>query len=618
MKPQNQPLHLSKKNFDQDNAIPNLPGVYCMLDANQEVIYVGKAAHLKKRIQSYFNASKKSTKTEALVAQIEHINIHVTRSETEALILESQFIKKYRPKYNVLMRDDKSYPYLHIDLTHPFPRFSLARSKNNPRTKGYFGPYPSVLAIRETLNTIQKVFQLRTCRDNDFASRTRPCLQYQIGRCRAPCVDYITPEAYAVSVADAIKFLEGKSSALIKTLESRMESASQQMAFEEAAILRDQIKHLRYIQEQQGVAARAGDADIIVMKVDIGCVCIQWVAVRDGEITDSQTFFPDVPMHMLEPHDIQQAVFEAFIAHHYLEFPSRIPSCIISNQTIDHQFALEEALSLSRKKKCYIQTNVRGVKSRWVDFAVNNLERALTMHHSSKQLMVNRYQSLESILKLQTPVIQMVCFDISHTQGHETIASCVVFDRNGPLKSAYRKYNIKNITPGDDYAAMSQVLTRYLKGLQRDHKPWPTIILIDGGKGQVKKAKEVLKQLGDSSVTLLGIVKDTTRKAELDRLFFATTMEAVSLPANTPALHLLQHIRDEAHRFAITAHRKKRQKTLTSSVLEKIPGVGEKRRQALLRRFGGIREIKNASMEALTQVSGISRSLAQIIYDFLH
>ena len=615
--------HMKPKPLPADLAetlkhLPTKPGVYRMYNADNKVIYVGKAADLKKRVQSYFNQSDKGTKTRVLVRQIISIDVSVTRSETEALLLESQLIKKLRPKYNVLMRDDKSYPYLYLDVTHAFPGLNLVRTKKNPQKKGYFGPYPSTQAVRETLNTIQKVFKLRNCRDTDFKSRTRPCLQYQIGRCTAPCVGLISKEEYNASVQDATRFLEGKSQALLNALTRRMEEAVKTMAFEEAAMLRDQIKHLRLIQEQQGMTGREGNADVIVMDVQADFACVQWVSVRGGEVIDNQAFFPSVPSAGLEEAGLKQAVFEAFIAHHYLETPTRIPELILIHHVTQHQTLLEDALSVSRGKKCVIQKGARGVRARWIAFAKDNLERSVSLKNKSKALIEKRYMALETGLKLKTAITQMVCFDISHTQGTDAIASAVVFNREGPFKPAYRRLNIRDITPGDDYAAMAQAVSRYFKGLLRDDKPWPELAIIDGGKGQVGVAKKALAALDGPKITILGVAKGVTRKAGLERLILADDMQEMAFSPDSPALHLLQHIRDEAHRFAITSHRKKRQKTALSSALDTIPGVGEKRRQALLKRFGGMRELSKAPLEELLKVDGIHQKLAQIIYDYLH
>lgn len=597
--------------------LPLEPGVYRMRDADHKVIYVGKATCLKKRVQSYFNPSGQGSKTRALVRQIVSIDVSVTRSETEALLLESQLIKSLRPKYNVLMRDDKSYPYLYVSLKHDYPSLSMIRTKKNPQEKGYFGPYPGVNAVRETLNLIQKVFKLRNCRDGDFATRSRPCLQYQIGRCRAPCVGLISKQDYDQAVLDTTQFLRGKSQQLLNELGQRMNEAVDKMAFEEAARLRDQMKHIRHIQEQQGMTLREGDADVLVSYVRPGFACVQWVGVRGGQVLDSQVFFPTLPKAGLEQEDLEQAVFEAFIAHYYFDTPERIPALILTNHPVQEQAAWEEALRARREKACKIQVNPRGAKARWLDFANDNLARAVAARRASKLLIEQRYEALQQALGLKS-ISRMVCFDISHTQGQDTVASCVVFDNQGPCKSAYRRLNIQGITPGDDYAAMEQAVTRYFRRLLRDDKPLPELAVIDGGKGQVSMAKLALDALGIQHVKILGVAKGPARKAGLERLVLADDLQEMSWAPESPALHLLQHIRDESHRFAITAHRKKRQKTTLGSTLHDIPGVGEKRRHALLHRFGGFRELAKASREEIAKVEGISHALATRIYEHFH
>jgi len=597
--------------------LPLEPGVYRMRDMDGKVIYVGKATCLKKRVQSYFSQSDQGSKTRALVRQIVSIDVSVTRSETEALLLESQLIKSLRPKYNVLMRDDKSYPYLYVSLKHNYPSLSMVRTKKNPQEKGYFGPYPGVSAVRETLNLIQKVFKLRNCSDGDFAARSRPCLQYQIGRCGAPCVDLISKQDYGQAVQDTTQFLRGKSQQLLTELGQRMGEAVEKMAFEDAAELRDQMKHIRLIQEQQGMTLREGDADVIVSYVRPGFACVQWVGIRGGQVLDSQVFFPTLPKAGLEQENLEQAVFEAFIAHYYFDTPARIPPLILTNHPVQEQAAWEAALRVRREKACKIQINPRGAKARWVDFANDNLERAVSARRASKLLIEQRYEALQQALSLKS-ISRMVCFDISHTQGQDTVASCVVFDKQGPCKSAYRRLNIKDITPGDDYAAMEQAVARYFKRLLRDDKSLPELAVIDGGKGQVSMAKQALDALGITDVKILGVAKGPARKAGLERLVLADDFFEMSWAPESPALHLLQHIRDESHRFAITAHRKKREKTTLSSTLNNIPGVGEKRRHALLHRFGGLRDLAKASREEIAKVSGISDELAMRIHGHFH
>lgn len=599
--------------------LPNDPGVYRMLDEHQHVLYVGKASNLKKRVSSYFNKHDLSPKTRSLVSQIVNVEISITRSETEALLLESNLIKSLRPKYNVLMRDDKSYPFIHIASEHDFPRIEVMRCKKKPENGDFFGPYPSVTAVRETMGIIQKVFKIRNCSDTYFSARTRPCLQYQIKRCTAPCTAYITQADYKQSLMDAKRFLQGKSQQILEELAARMQEAVDRLAFEEAVVIRDQIKNLRLVQEQQGVVQSSGDADVIVIEARPGFACVQCVRVRLGEVLASDSFFPKVPQLSLDDDDnsIWQHVFDAFIAYYYLDTPERIPSMILTNHPVDNVVSLQNTLSALRSKVCEIKTNPRGSKARWLDFALNNLRLSISKHNTSSNIMQQRLASLGDFIAGEKPILRMECFDISHTQGDATVASCVVFDEQGPCKRDYRRFNINDITPGDDYAAMEQALTRRYKRLAHDGQ-LPDLLIIDGGKGQVAVAKKVLTLLGIDNLMLLGIAKGPTRKAGWERLILSTESQEKILPSDSPALHLLQHIRDEAHRFAITAHRKKRQKSSFSSSLETLTGIGPKRRQALLQRFGGIRELSKASIDELTKVRGISQELAMKIYQHFH
>jgi excinuclease ABC subunit C len=601
--------------------LPSDPGIYRMLDKDGIVLYVGKASNLKKRVTSYFNKQNNGAKTRSLVSQIVSIEISVTRSETEALLLESNLIKALRPKYNVLLRDDKSYPYIHLSSHPQFPRVELYRSKKKPLSGDFFGPYPSSTAVKETIVTIQKVFKIRNCRDNYFNARSRPCLQYQIKRCTAPCVDYITPEEYHRSVDDAMRFLQGKSHIILDELAVRMNKAVQQLNFEEAALLRDQIKNLRLVQEQQGVVQLRGDADAIAIDVRPGFACIQCVTIREGQVIASHSFYPTVPCkgfnEELDIEELWQQTFEAFIGFYYLDSSDRIPALIITNQSLVDHHALEEALSQQRGKSCKIQINPRGIKSRWMDFAVNNLRISVAEYVNQHATTRARYRALEQLLLLSKPIERMECFDISHTQGEATIASCVVFDEEGPCTKEYRRFNIEGITPGDDYAAMEQAITRRFKRLV-EIQSLPDVLIIDGGKGQVGVAQKVLASLNVSGVTLLGVAKGPSRKAGWEKLILVDEAREFTLAEDSKALHLLQHIRDEAHRFAITAHRKKRQKARLDSTLESIEGVGAKRRQALLHRFGGLRDLAKAPLEEIAKVPGISDNLAQRIYQHFH
>jgi excinuclease ABC subunit C len=599
--------------------LPNEAGIYRMLDASGEVLYVGKAANLKKRVSSYFNKQNNGVKTRSLVSQISSIQISVTR--TEALLLESNLIKALRPKYNVLLRDDKSYPYIHLSNHPQFPRIESYRSKKKPVNGAFFGPYPSMVAVKETITTIQKVFKLRTCRDSYFNARSRPCLQYQIKRCTAPCVNYISPETYKQSIDDAMRFLQGKCQLILEELSHRMDKAVSLLNFEEAALLRDQIKSLRLVQEQQSVVQLRGDADVIAIEVRPGFACIQCVTIREGQVLSSTSFFPAVPAHGFdhesEMNELWQQTFSAFIGFYYLDNPDRIPELIITNHPVEAIQPLEQALSLQRGKFTKIQINPRGIKSRWLDFAENNLRVSIAEFVTKYSTIRTRYQALEEVLSLTKNIERMECFDISHTQGEATVASCVVFDSEGPRPSEYRRFNITGITPGDDYAAMEQVLTRRFKRLIEECN-LPDLLIIDGGKGQVGVAKKVLNQLNVSGIMLLGIAKGPARKAGWERFILVNESREFTLPEDSKASHLLQHIRDEAHRFAITAHRKKRQKARTDSILETIEGVGAKRRQALLKRFGGLRELAKASLEELNKVPGINASLAERIYQHFH
>jgi excinuclease ABC subunit C len=601
--------------------LPSEPGIYRMLDEEATVLYVGKASNLKKRVSSYFNKQNNGAKTRSLVSQISSIEIAVTRSETEALLLESSLIKALRPKYNILLRDDKSYPYIHISNHPEFPRIELYRSKKKPLSGDFFGPYPSSLAVKETIITILKVFKIRNCRDSFFNARSRPCLQYQIKRCTAPCVEYITPEDYQRSINDAKLFLQGKSQLILDELAERMNKAVIQLNFEEAALLRDQIKNLRLVQEQQGVVQLQGDADAIAIDVRPGFACIQCVTIREGEVLASHSFFPTMPHkgfdEELGTEHLWQHTFEAFIGFYYLDSIERIPALIIINQSVIDHHALEDALSQKRGKSCKILVKPRGIKSRWMDFAVNNLRISLAEYVNKHETIRSRYQVLEQLLSLPKNIERMECFDISHTLGEATIASCVVFDKQGPCNSEYRRFNIEGITPGDDYAAMEQAITRRFKRLV-ELQSLPDVLIIDGGKGQVAVAQRVLASLKVSNVTLLGVAKGPSRKAGWEKLILVDEAREFTLPEDSKALHLLQHIRDEAHRFAITAHRKKRHKIGIESTLESIEGVGAKRRQALLHRFGGLRDLAKASLEEIAKVNGISERLAQRIYQHFH
>ncbi len=600
--------------------LPTEPGIYRMLDKEGVVLYVGKARDLKKRVNSYFTKSNVGAKNRSLVNQIDSVQVSITRSETEALLLESNLIKSLRPKYNVLLRDDKSYPYIHVSAHEQYPRIEMVRFKKKPQKGQFFGPYPSVGAVRETLGLIQKVFKIRNCSDSYFTGRSRPCLQYQIKRCSAPCTNYISAADYQQSINDAVRFLQGKCQDIVEELTRRMEDTVLKLQFEDAARFRDQIKSLRLVQEQQSMVQLRGDADVIAIEACPGFACIQYVTVRDGQILANQSYFPSVPEQIFAEiaaeDELWQQVFLAFVAYFYIDTPERIPALILTDHPLMDQLALQEMLTKLRGKQCVIQTKPRGVKARWMDFACNNLKLAISEHAQSEIILQNRYEALQQALDI--PSIQrMECFDISHTQGEATVASCVVFDSKGPLKSEYRRFNIQGVTKGDDYAAMEQVLMRRFKKAA-DGGLMPDLVIIDGGKGQLSIAERVMASLNLSEVNLLGIAKGPTRKAGWEQLILANTTKELILPQDSPALHLLRFIRDEAHRFAITFHRQKRQRARLDSSLETIEGIGSKRRQALLKRFGGLRELAKAPIEEIAKIRGISIDLATKIYQHFH
>ena len=589
------------------------PGVYRMLGDAGEILYVGKAKDLKKRVSSYFRKTGLTIKTHALVSHIHSMEITVTNTETEALILEQSLIKEHKPRYNVLLRDDKSYPYIYLSEGE-YPRLSVHRGAR--RDKGrYFGPFPSALAVRESLNLLQKLFRVRQCEESFFRNRSRPCLQYQIKRCTAPCVRKVSPEEYAIDVRHTVLFLEGKNNRVIDELVKRMEQASEKLEFEEAAGYRDQIVHLRRVQERQYVEGEGGDLDIVAVTAGGGIGCVQLFFVRAGRNLGNKAFYPKMP----EGADTAE-VLTAFLSQYYLGHPP--PAEILVNVALDERELLEHALGERAGRKVAITHRPRGDRARWLKMAVSNAETALNAHLASRAGMSRRYQLLQEILGLDDAISRMECFDISHTMGESTVASCVVFDGEGPLKSDYRRFNIRDITPGDDYAAMNQALTRRYTKIKEGEGRLPDILFIDGGKGQMGVAEVVLEELQMYDIALVGVAKGEARKPGEETLFLSGSLSGrrspLILPADSPALHLIQQIRDEAHRFAITGHRQRRAKTRKQSPLETIPGMGPKRRQQLLKQFGGLQQIARAGVEDLAKVPGISRALAQKVYDAFH
>ena len=588
------------------------PGVYQMYDAEGELLYVGKARNLKNRVGSYFRASGLTEKTMALVARIADIQVTVTSTEVDALLLEHNLIKNERPPYNILLRDDKSYPYIYLSSEDEFPRISLHRGARRGRGK-YFGPYPSAGAVRESLHFLQKVFKVRQCEDSYFRNRSRPCLQYQIDRCTAPCVGLVTAEEYGRQVENTAMFLRGKSTELMMNLADDMEKAAAELAYEKAAELRDQLAQLQHVQASQGIEGVKGDLDILAAAVDAGRACVQVLFVRSARVLGSKTYYPPLKLQ-----ETPSEVLGAFIPQYYLGGTRAVPGEIIVNALPEDAATLAEALGVHAARKVRLRDRVRDARARWLKLAQQTAETNLQAHLAGRQSMLGRLQSLQDLLSLPELPERMECFDISHTSGEATVASCVVFDQNGPRKSDYRKFNIGGITPGDDYAAMQQALERRYRRLQAGEGTLPDILFIDGGKGQVAQAMSVLSDLQVEGVEVIGIAKGVTRKAGFETLLGGSTGVETQLPGDHPALHLIQQIRDEAHRFAITGHRARRDKSRQRSALEDIPGVGAKRRRELLRHFGSAQGVMNANLEELRKISGISATMAETIYDHLH
>ena len=603
--------------FDHKNFLKHTssrPGVYRMLDKEGQVLYVGKAKNLKKRLGSYFRGSGLDNKTIALVNRIQDIEITITSSETEALLLEQNLIKDKRPPYNILLRDDKSYPYIYLSSQDEFPRLAFHRGAKKKKGR-YFGPFPSAGAVRESLALLQKIFHVRQCEDSYFRNRTRPCLQYQIKRCSGPCVNLTTPEEYAEDVRHSVMFLEGKNDQIRDELTARMAQLSEALEFEEASRVRDQIKDLRIIQESQYVSGEKGDVDVIAMAQDAGAVCIHVIFVRGGRVIGNKNYYPRFVLEK-EPADI----LRAFIAQYYLSDAHRqsIPREILCNYQPRDKEELAGALTYLAERNVTIKHQVRGHRLQWLDLAGVNAGHGLMSKLNSKRSMQQRIKALQEALKLETPPQRLECFDISHSSGEATVASCVVFDQHGPLKSDYRRFNIENITPGDDYAAMEQALKRRYTRLKKGEAKMPDILVIDGGLGQLSQAEQVLDALEVKGIRLLGIAKGISRRAGQETLILGGSHKEVVLPPESPGLHLLQHIRDESHRFAITAHRQRRGKKRTTSFLDEIPGIGPAKRRDLIHYFGGQQEIRRASIQELQKVNGISKALARDIYEYIH
>ncbi|MFB0996528.1 MAG: excinuclease ABC subunit C [Polaribacter sp.] len=604
--------------FDHQSFLKSLtqrPGIYQMLDGDGQVLYVGKAKNLKNRVTSYFRSTGLTVKTAALVKRIISIDVTVTETETEALILEHNLIKQYRPPFNILMRDDKSYPYIFLSDKDRWPRLSFHRGPK--KAKGtYFGPFPSVHAVRDSMGFLQKTFKVRQCEDVFFKNRSRPCLQYQIKRCTAPCVDFVTPDDYAADVNLTRLYLDGKADKILQQLEGDMETAAMDLQFEKAAEHRDQISALRQVQAQQMIEKGSGTIDIVAGAVSNGQACVHMLYVRQGRILGSRSYYPKTPLAE-EVSDL----LEEFVPQLYLDGGGRpdLPKEILVNAQFEGAQVLTDALSQRIGRNIEIRDNVRGFRAKWLELAQRTAEQNLAGKLASKQTLQQRFESLRDTLGLDSTPERLECFDISHSSGEAVVASCVVFDNNsGALKSDYRRFNIENITGGDDYAAMEQAIRRRYTRLMKGEGKLPDILLIDGGKGQIGVAKAVLSDLGVVGVMIIGVAKGTTRKPGMETLILADQNNKVVARPQQPALHLIQQIRDEAHRFAITGHKARRDKKRRISSLEGIPGVGPTRRRDLLKYFGGVGEVKKASVADLMKVANINKKVAEAIYSALY
>ena len=589
--------------------LPEGPGVYRLLDAQGTVLYVGKAKNLKRRVASYFSRAL-NQRLLVMVGQVADIEVTVTRGEGEALLLESNLIKSLKPRFNVLLRDDKSYPFIRLSTQDAFPRLAFYRGPRKGPGR-FFGPYPSAWAVRETLQLLQRLFPVRQCEDSFYRTRSRACLQYQLKRCTGPCVGLVSEAVYAQDVAHTTKFLEGRTDEVITELGVAMERAAAALEFERAAVLRDQVATLRRIQERQYVSGEGGDLDIIGCAQEGGQCCVQVFFIRGGRNLGNKAFFP------LAPPDTQEgALLAGFLTQFYVD--KEVPGELICSAEPDDLDLLEAALAEHAGHRVQIRSRVRAERARWLEMARGNAAVALKSRLGSQAGYSLRLTALQEALALPDPPTRMECFDISHTMGERTVASCVVFDDAGPRKSDYRRFNIEGITPGDDYAAMHQALTRRYTRVQQGEYPVPDLVFIDGGRGQLGAVAGALQDLGLGTLTLVGVAKGPDRRPGTEQLWLLGQGTPVILPADSPALHLIAQIRDEAHRFAITGHRSRRAKARTASVLEEIGGIGPKRRQQLLQAFGGMRGLTSAGVEDIARVAGISRDLAQRVHDSFH
>ncbi len=600
--------------FDAQSFLRSLthrPGVYRMLDARHDVIYVGKARDLKKRVSSYFQRKQASAKTQAMMALTSRVEVTVTNTEAEALLLEYNLIKQHKPRFNILLRDDKSYPYIYVSTQQRFPRLQFHRGPRKGKGR-YFGPYPSTTAVRQTLSELQKLFMIRQCKDSFFRNRTRPCLQYQIKRCTAPCVGYVSREQYAEDIDAAIQFLDGSNQSVIDTFVARMENASQSQEYERAARFRDQIARLKEVEAQQLVSrTSAKDLDILGFASNGSIHVVTVLFIRNGAVIGSRDHFPRVVGD-----DDRTRILNAFVAQYYLGRDA--PAEIILETKIRDAELLEAELSVRAGRRVRIKSSVRGDRLRWLQMARTNAEQGLNVQAASNATIRRQLASLKEALELDEPIERLECFDVSHTSGEATVASCVVFNAAGPLKSDYRRFNLKPESAGDDYAAMAEALRRRYARIRQGEVPMPDVLFIDGGKGQLAAAKAVLDELELDWLRIVAVAKGRARKPGAERLFRAGSRSPLLLAPDSPALHLIQQIRDEAHRFAVAGHRGRRAKKRNTSRLEQIPGLGPKRRRELLKQFGGLQGVIGAGIDDLAKVHGISRTMAESIYNNLH
>ena len=592
-------------------SLTHRPGVYLMLDKKHKVIYVGKARDLKKRVSSYFNRTQDAVKTAAMMQHVARVEVTVANTEAEALILEYSLIKRHKPRYNVLLRDDKSYPYIYASTDTRFPRLKFHRGAR--RGKGrYFGPYPSTRAVRSTLKELEKLFLIRNCTDSFFSNRTRPCLQYQIKRCTAPCVGLISEQQYREDIDAAVQFLEGKNKSVVDAFVARMEKAAHSRDYEQAARFRDQIARLKEIEARQHVKrGDTKDLDILGFASNGAIHCVTILFIRNGTLVGSRDHFP-----RLAGETDRQKILNAFVAQYYLGRDA--PAEIIIELDIEDADLLQETLSERAGRRVLIRSRVRGDRARWLQMARTNAEQGLGLKSASNATLRRQFAALTEALGLDEAPKRLECFDVSHTSGEATVASCVVFNAAGPVKSDYRRFNLSPSAAGDDYGAMAEALRRRYERVKRGEVPMPDVLFVDGGKGQLAQAMTILDELELDGVTLVAVAKGRARRAGAERLFLPGDDKPLDLAPDSPALLLIQQIRDEAHRFAITGHRQRRAKARNTSRLEQIAGLGPKKRRELLRQFGGLQGVVSAGVDDLVKVRGIGRALAETIYNDLH